>query len=312
MRIEVIESLEGLESLSAEWAELHRRCPRATPFQSPQWLLPWTKHLYGGGEIWALAIRSHGELIGFAPLFCWGTNQSTVSFLGAGISDYGDILFAPEREEECVTALWDFCESRRNRWDLVDLQEVRSGSGLLEGQPAEPCSVCPVLDLSAYPGTMDRKHRTDVRRAQNKLRGHFELQFEMAHGVNFCRCFEEFFRLYEARWGKIEDSLQLFHRVAARRFLDAGLLRLCLVSVEAVPAAAIYSFTTGSVLYCYLSGFDPALAKLSPGAVLLDWLIEQAISEGLTAVDFLRQPEAYKYLWGARDTFNLKIVLRKT
>src|SRR5437868_940235 len=100
MTTEIIDSLAGLESLAGEWSRLHACCPRATPFQSPQWLVPWTRHLFGGGRILAIAIRDGGVLVGFAPLFCWGIEKRTISFLGAGISDYGDLLFAPGLENE--------------------------------------------------------------------------------------------------------------------------------------------------------------------------------------------------------------------
>jgi CelD/BcsL family acetyltransferase involved in cellulose biosynthesis len=307
MTIDVIDSVEGLEALRPEWWELFKCCPGATPFQSPQWLVPWTRHLYGGGEIWVLAIRKDGKLVGFAPLFCWGTSKRSVSFLGAGISDYGDFLFAPELENDCAAAVWSFVNSRQDRWDVLDLQELRRESRLLERSQAEECSVCPVLDLSTYPECMDHKHRTDVRRAQNKLRKQSDLQFSFADGSNFSGHLDEFFRLYGARWGAIDDSLFRFHNEVAAEFLAAGLLRLCLLRVDNVPAAAIYSFITGTTLYCYLSGYDPAMAKLSPGAVLLAWLIEQAAGEGIREVDFLRKPEAYKYLWGAKDRVNYKI-----
>src|SRR4051794_13177480 len=102
MNIQVIDSLYGLEELRPKWLELWQSCPRATPFQAPQWLLPWTRHLFSGGQIRALAIRDAGTLIGFAPLFRWGIHERTVSFMGAGISDYGDLLFAPGRESDCV------------------------------------------------------------------------------------------------------------------------------------------------------------------------------------------------------------------
>ena len=49
------------------------------------------------------------------------------------------------------------------------------------------------------------------------------------------------------------------------------------------------------------------MAKLSPGAVLLEHVIERARAEGMADVDFLRHPEAYKYLWGAKDRQNYKI-----
>jgi CelD/BcsL family acetyltransferase involved in cellulose biosynthesis len=297
--IEVIGSLSGLERLKPQWSELYRRCPRATPFQSPQWLIPWTRHLFRGGEILALAMRDDGELTGFAPLFSWGTQRRTISFLGAGISDYGDILFAPGREHDCATAVWNFLAEHRDDWDALDLQEVRSGSALLDGRRREECSVCPLLDLSIFPETMDHKHRTDLRRARNRVA-------KSAESVFTCGI-EEFFQLYEARWGAMEYSIRHFHCDAASEFAASGDLRVALLHIDNRPAAAIYAFTAGRTIYCYLSGFDPAMVKLSPGTVLLGWLIEQAIAEGLTEIDFLRHPESYKYLWGARDRINYKI-----
>ncbi len=111
MRLKVIASLQGLEELKPEWFALFQRCPRATPFQSPQWLLPWIKHLFQGGQIRALAMYDEQELIRFAPLFCWGIQQRTVAFLGAGVSDYGDLIFSPGMESECVAMVWTFLQN---------------------------------------------------------------------------------------------------------------------------------------------------------------------------------------------------------
>jgi CelD/BcsL family acetyltransferase involved in cellulose biosynthesis len=297
--VEVIGSLEELERLRPEWSELYGRCPRATPFQSPQWLIPWTRRLFQGGKIIALAMRSNGELTGFAPLFVWGMEQRTVSFLGAGISDYGDLLFAPGLERECAAAMWGFLAEYRSGWDILDLQEVRSGSALLDARNREKCSVCPVLELSAWPDVMDAKQRTDLRRARNKL--------GKSAAAEFTCDIETFFRLHEARWDAMEDSIRRFHCEAAAEFLRSGDLRIALLRVDNAAAAAIHAFKARRTVYCYLSGFDPAMAKLSPGAVLLGWLVEQAIAEGMTEIDFLRHPEPYKYLWGARDRVNYKI-----
>ena len=304
MNIDIIDSLEGMEALRPEWLALWRACPAATPFQSPQWLIPWTRYLFGGGTILICAIREADLLIGFAPLFVWGTDSRTVSFLGAGISDYGDLLFAPGREAECVSAVWQALMTRRDEWDVSDLQELRSGSGMLQGQCAEECSVCPVLELSTYPGSMDDKHRTDVRRARNKLAKMPDLRFSMADETSIPADLNEFFRLHELRWGALSDSLQRFHREAAAGFLATGNLKLALLRNGSVAMAAIYAFTSGKTIFCYLSGFDPDMAKLSPGAVLLGWVIENAVADGMQKVDFLRHSEGYKYLWGARNRIN--------
>src|SRR3974377_16939 len=98
MKIEVLDSLEPPRH---EWTELCRRSA-ATPFQSPQWLIPWTRHLFGGGEIWIVAMRDGGKLVGIAPLFRWGAHERRVSFLGAGVSDYGGLVCAPGLERGCA------------------------------------------------------------------------------------------------------------------------------------------------------------------------------------------------------------------
>jgi CelD/BcsL family acetyltransferase involved in cellulose biosynthesis len=233
-------------------------------------------------------------------LFVWGTDRRTVSFLGAGISDYGDLLFAAGREGECASAVRSFLEQRAG-WDAIDLQEVRSGSALLAQWPSVHCSVCPTLDLRTFPECMDRKHRTDVRRAWNKLSREPGFELSMVQDL------EEFFRLHGARWGDLGERLRGFHCEVAEAFRVSGHLRSFVLRTANGAAAAIYGFARGSTLNCYLSGFDPSMARLSPGAVLLGWAIEQSIADGLDEIDFLRKPEPYKYLWGARDQVNFAV-----
>jgi len=80
--IQEISSFAELCALKQEWADLWVRSPGATPFQSPEWLLPWWTHLFGGGEMWTIAVRENavrenavrenGRLIGLAPMFMYG------------------------------------------------------------------------------------------------------------------------------------------------------------------------------------------------------------------------------------------------
>ena len=51
----------------------------------------------------------------------------------------------------------------------------------------------------------------------------------------------------------------------------------------------------------YNSSFDPTLAALAPGMVLVWELIERAAGEGCTTFDLLRGDEPYKYRFGAVD-----------
>jgi len=296
--------LSNLLTLQPEWEALWNRSPRATPFQSPAWLIPWTKHLFGGGEILTLTEYDANRLIGFIPLFRWGGEVTTTSFLGAGVSDYGDVLGSFRK----VTLPSD-----------TVLEEIPPSSPLLQlpGIKSEPCSVCPVLEIAEYPAALNPKLKVDLRRARNKLEKNHRIQFSVATAETLPTALDGFFRLHAARWHSegqtgvlVEAALQNFHREVAAGFSERGLLRLYTLHIDGAAASAIYAIRAHETLYCYLSGFDPQFSKLSPGGVLLQHAVESAIAEGVAAVDFLRQPEPYKYLWGARDRINSRLRVR--
>src|SRR5512137_3199517 len=91
-RIESIHSPGRLREIASEWDYLCRRCPTATPFQSPAWLIPWYEHL-GGGEMRVLAFWIGGELAGIAPLEeRYQETTPRLTLAGEGITDYLDVL----------------------------------------------------------------------------------------------------------------------------------------------------------------------------------------------------------------------------
>jgi CelD/BcsL family acetyltransferase involved in cellulose biosynthesis len=52
-----------IETARGEWADLFQRAA-STPFQSPEWLIPWWRHL-GEGRLHLLAVRHNGALDAF-------------------------------------------------------------------------------------------------------------------------------------------------------------------------------------------------------------------------------------------------------
>src|SRR2546423_15045046 len=106
--IEEVQSLDELERLRPEWEDLWLRSPQATPFQSPAWLLRWWKYL-GPGELWVLVVREQEELIGIAPFVIHEEDRSgekQLLLFGTGVSDYLDLIVAPEKPRLALTAVW--------------------------------------------------------------------------------------------------------------------------------------------------------------------------------------------------------------
>jgi CelD/BcsL family acetyltransferase involved in cellulose biosynthesis len=328
--LQVIESIEALESLEPEWQELWRRDCAATPFENPAWLLPWTRHLWGGGKLRVLAVREGFKLVALAPLFVWGFGSrpgvGRVSFLGDGVTDRLGMLADAAFELPSARIVLEWLAGDSGEWHACALKELRPGSPLLRaGIPRGLVAfdvaggVCPVLSL---PRSMDEllsrlgaKFRRNLRQAEARLQREGAVFFTAAPG-QVPEVMRALFRLHAARWMARDQPgvlaagrIQRFHLEAAQRLAALGLLRLHALRIDSEIIAVQYNLGRDESLYYYLSGFDPAHARTSPGNALLTWTIRSAIDEGATEVDFLRNREAYKYQWGARDRVNRKLLL---
>src|ERR1051326_3682211 len=136
IEIEEISAIDDLEALRFEWSCLWNRCPSATAFQSPEWLIPWWRHL-GNGDLMVLALRQEGRLIGLAPFFIFISSLETggtrtLLFVGTGNSDYLDLLLDPDcGQGECLHAIFNHLSEQSDRWDLCDLHQLPPDSPLL-------------------------------------------------------------------------------------------------------------------------------------------------------------------------------------
>jgi CelD/BcsL family acetyltransferase involved in cellulose biosynthesis len=106
------------------------------------------------------------------------------------------------------------------------------------------------------------------------------------------------------------EGIQQFHREVAAGMLVRERLRLCGLILNGRIEAVIYAFAHGRRLYSYLGGWNPVLAKVSPGLVSIWYSMLAGIDEGIEEFDFLRGSEAYKYRFGARPRWNRRRVIR--
>ena len=101
----LIRDKASLAAIEPEWRLLWERCPEATPFQHPAWLLPWCR-AFAPRVLSAIALRRGGRLIGLLPSFVRSaSDEAPRALLGEGISDYLDALLDPAHLEEALAAL---------------------------------------------------------------------------------------------------------------------------------------------------------------------------------------------------------------
>jgi CelD/BcsL family acetyltransferase involved in cellulose biosynthesis len=141
IQVEEVTSAERLESLGPEWSDLWMRCPYATPFQSPEWLLAWWRH-FGNTNLWTLSLRQERRLVGLAPLFLHRHQEHALcqlSLIGTGVTDYLDFLLEPEIALIGTEMILRHLALHRSKWDLCDFQELRAKSSLVPcAGPSQP------------------------------------------------------------------------------------------------------------------------------------------------------------------------------
>ena len=76
-------------------------------------------------------------------------------------------------------------------------------------------------------------------------------------------------------------------------------------------AAAYLNFDYANHIWVYNSGINYEFWNISPGWVLLGYLLQWANDHQRTEFDFMRGDEKYKYRFGAVDRFVVRVSITK-
>lgn len=328
--IEEITSAEGLDSIREEWSALYQKA-EATPFQSPCWLISWWRH-FGNKNLWTLAFRKNGALFGIAPLFIHDNNgRREARLVGNGVSDYLDFITEKHAEREALNALFDYIHQRSSLWDECVFEGQREASTVFRYAPElvrglkiefEEEDVCLYIPLPAafdeYISCLSKKARSNIRQSENTLKRAGGLEIAKAGRGEAEGYLASLFDLHGRRWNKdnlpgvlADEKVRSFNIDAAKDFSVSGELSLYRLRIDGKDAAAAYALSKGRRLYYYLSGYDIAFEKLSPGTNLTVHLIREAINSGMEELDMLRGGEKYKYALGVKERKNYRLTISK-
>lgn len=316
---EVLREDAQLRALEPEWKALWERDPQATPFQSPEWLLPWWRQF--GGELRAVTIRQSGRLIGLLPfyIYCdWRSGMRQCLLIGVGTTDYLDGIFAPECSVDNVrSAMRLLCAEPE--WDAITVSQLRTESKLCqafrgndESQStwfeSESCARMRAMPMVELPA----KIRRNVRYYRNRALARDELRFTLADQTNYLDCFDTLQRFHAERWqargerGVLADRrMAAWHQESMPLLLEAGMLRLYCLALGRQPIGTLYAVADPAGLpgrverkaYFYLTAHSARHAELSPGTLLCAMAVEHAANEGVLTIDMLRGEENYKNFW---------------
>lgn len=280
-----------------------------TVFQTWEWQKAWWG-AFGRGQLLLLAAERGGRIVALAPLFY---DSGMIFFVGSGGSDYLDFIghiddldLLAALLEKARARVPDFLgfrfyhvpEQSRLAWQLrvvaqrLGLQYCDEGS-----LPA------PQLALSAEPETARAATRKkSLRRHERFFRREGDLRVLHLHeGEAILPHLPAFFAQHIARW-EVTPYPSLFHDAKQRHFYrtltqlaaSSGWLRFTRIEWQGHPIAFHFGFLYQGRFLWYKPSFDVALARRSPGEVLLRQLLLAALAEEADMFDFGLGDEPFK------------------
>lgn len=317
----------ALTEVATEWDDLHRRCPHATVFQSSAWLASWWRE-YGtpGGLRLALVHRSGRLVAGAALMVVRRGGLPVLRPVGAGISDWSDVLADPGAGAPALAALRAALLAEPG-WVAVDLPEVAADGQahrLLDGWPgrrtvtaASTCQAVPAEPIERLVGSLSSSHRADVRRALRKadaagLASSRVPAGEVPEAVH--RLLELHRRQWRDRGGMTpEHGRPRFVRHLARAvegMVGHGSAALCEYTLDGELVASSLLMIGQDSVGGYLYGADPALfGRFNVTTLMMRTAMEVAVERAVPTFSMMRGREDYKTGWRPTATRNERLVL---
>ncbi|MBX3063136.1 MAG: GNAT family N-acetyltransferase [Anaerolineae bacterium] len=324
MKLDLMTTSEQFASLHADWNRLLPHNATNQIFLTHEWQRLWWD-AYHPGELFVLVGRNEiGELIGVAPWFIEAETQTIRSIGCVDVTDYLDVIALTEEREAFLAAVADYLVEARAQFGCLDLCNIPDHSPTLDYLPrfltergfsvlVKQQEVCPIIDLPAdfesYLNGLDKKQRHECRRKMRRATedGENVGWYVVGEQHDLNAEIDAFLQIMAASHPEKAEFLKNpqhieFFRTMMPQMFACGWLQLAFLTVNGERAATYLNFDYNNNILVYNSGLIPErFSYLSPGIVLLLFLIEDAIKKGRTEFDFLRGNEEYKYRMGAVD-----------
>ncbi len=317
MKIERIENIDALLDFRTEWERLFEQAKTNNVFLTFEWMSLWCKYLCKEVRPLILAFKENGRYLGIAPLMIrrgkkFNLPIRKIEFLSASDADRLDFII-PDRKEEVLRELFRFFFEDYIEWEILEFSDIPDFSSSAESSEGDGG----LSSTSSLKGLKKDFRRINNRLLRLGLKAGFErfTELETAKGL-----LQEMIEIENKSWkgssgvgifsnkDKVSFHKELIEALAKKDMLDIAILRL-----DKNIAAYIYSFKFNSTCQGYNMAYLPEYSHLSPGVLLIHFLIEDFFLKGGREFDFLKGDEPWKQRWTNlyRTHFRIRVFNKK-
>jgi CelD/BcsL family acetyltransferase involved in cellulose biosynthesis len=333
-----VTALPEARAFAAEWAELAETAGARNPFTHPDWLMPWAERFLSPREqIWLLAARRHGQLVGVAPFYrhSWGPGLAhSMQLWGTGrhsdLIELPQLLLDQESPRMVARALVTRLCAEASGWDwaTVPLTDPlwlepewlpRGGEVMVLAKTVRPCVVLPI-DESRPP--VKRNLRESLRRARNRL----DRSYPGAWAVSRATCradlisaLPDLVRLHQYRShlaGRkrhpnliAQEADWSYLSAAVTASAERGGASIYRLLARGETLAALLALHTREGTYFLLSGMSREAWEFSPTTLLQGRAIDDAVALGHRWINLSTGPDSAKLRWSEKLVLSPEFVL---
>lgn len=335
LRVECLEDPDQLFGYLDDWADLHERSPLAEPFNSPEWITSWLEAFWKDRPTAFFFIWNDRQLVGLVPmledesgdLWCPHSLVNPVNSQGPRAS----VLLEGEATEPVVESVLGELE-RLGRRTRVALKNLPVGSPIIpslsRGADAhgmgwacreETSSLIVDLegDWETYLAGRTKHVRSEIRRKRKRFSEAGRAALRIASDVESVKAsLQQIKEVERESWKEKEGSsitaggdVEGFFEVLTVRLAAKGSVRIYVLDLDDRPVAHAVCAVARQDVYALKTSYGTDWAHLSPGAVLMGHVIEDAFKQRFRALDFMGAPEAWKQQLATRSRGYVSVCL---
>ena len=316
--IELITDLGRFAEIKPQWNALWRRC-RARVFQTHEWIETWLQASRGYATPRIAVAWCDDELLAAVPLAIRRRfGLRTLEWAAQILSDYCDALATPGATLQ-LAPLWQaICEA--GGFTFVNLKQVgpdavmrpildRDQTGRMRINRRDDVQRCLGIERAWPDGetwfrSLGKKGRNNFWRGERILAGlggevafhcldptERAIDTELRHAMELKR---EWLRTKDPDSPLLGRDGEILEAMLGAIY-GTGLLRLFVLTSGDRMAAASVNFVAADTMEAFLTCYDTAYSRSSPGTLLMVHYTRWAFDKGLRKIDFLRGDEPFKW-----------------
>jgi CelD/BcsL family acetyltransferase involved in cellulose biosynthesis len=309
------------ESFRAEWLDLQDRCPWATAFQAPVFVVEWYR-IYGDHYQPVLIVSRDvkGQLTGLLPLAVAQGNRK-LKVAGGHQAEYQAWICLPAQAKTFPRQALDLV---RQQFPSATLQFRYLPAAVPLGWLADPgqsrmsvlkASRCPFMKFGDGSDIEESLRKSGNKSRLRQLKKLGEIEFvRITNPTEFAPLLDDIARYHDCRQLASHGSTPFLTDRLKKSFHLAlmnapGLLHMTVLKVGGQIASAHLNIIRGKEVQLFLIAHNPMLARLSPGKLHILFLARMLKAEGFEQMDLTPGGEEYKDRFAnAADTVHTLIV----